>query len=99
MYKALKVANLKKGAWVATAGPGDGLGHLTLQYAKAMGLRPWALNAEKQDICTALGAEAYIDFIETADVVAEVIKFTEGGAQRALIEDLLAWKHLRIEGV
>lgn len=85
VYKALKVANLQKGSWVAIAGAGGGLGHLALQYAKAMGLRPLALDAKKRDICTALGAEAYIDFIETADAVAEVVKVTEGGAHGALI--------------
>ncbi|MFP3577938.1 zinc-dependent alcohol dehydrogenase, partial [Brevibacillus sp. SIMBA_040] len=35
-YKALKVANVKPGEWVAIYGTG-GLGHVALQYAKAMG--------------------------------------------------------------
>ncbi|OIW25473.1 alcohol dehydrogenase [Coniochaeta ligniaria NRRL 30616] len=85
VYKALKVANLKKGAWVAIAGAGGGLGHLAIQYAKAMGYRPLALDANKGDLCTKLGAEAYIDFLTTDNCVAEVIKITDGGAHCALI--------------
>ncbi|MFP3454600.1 zinc-dependent alcohol dehydrogenase, partial [Bacillus sp. SIMBA_154] len=35
-YKALKVSGAKPGQWVAIVGVG-GLGHLAVQYAKAMG--------------------------------------------------------------
>jgi propanol-preferring alcohol dehydrogenase len=36
-YKALKVSDVKPGEWVAILGIG-GLGHLGVQYAKAMGM-------------------------------------------------------------
>lgn len=85
VYKALKIAELGKGAWVAIAGAGGGLGHLAIQYAKAMGYRPLALDADKEQLCTQLGAEAYIDVLTTKDCVAEVIKVTGGGAHCALV--------------
>ncbi|KAK5231417.1 hypothetical protein LTR99_000266 [Exophiala xenobiotica] len=85
VFKALKLAQLRKGSWVAIAGAGGGLGHLAIQYARAMGLRPLALDAKKRDICLSLGAEAYLDVLETSDCVAEVQKLTDGGASGALI--------------
>lgn len=85
VYKALKIADLRKGAWVAIAGGGGGLGHLAIQYARAMGYRPLALDADKGQLCTRLGAEAYIDIATTADCVAEVVRVTGGGAHCALL--------------
>lgn len=85
VYKALKLAALKKGSWVAIAGAGGGLGHLAIQYARAMGLRPLALDSGKQDTCIKLGAEAYVDFMGEKDVVAAVTKATDGGAHGALL--------------
>ncbi|KAJ9137852.1 alcohol dehydrogenase [Pleurostoma richardsiae] len=85
VYKALKVAGLREGSWVAIAGAGGGLGHLAIQYAKAMGLRPLALDAGKKEICEALGAETYVDVMQTKDCVADVIEATGGGAHGALV--------------
>ena len=85
VYKALKIAGLQKGAWVAIAGAGGGLGHLAIQYAKSMGYRALALDANKEDICTKLGAEAYIDVLTSKDCVADVVKATGGGAHCALV--------------
>ena len=87
VYKALKIAALRRNSWVAVAGAGGGLGHLAVQYARAMGLRVVALDANKKDLCLRLGAEAYVDVLEAKDnCVAEVLKATDGaGAHGALI--------------
>lgn len=85
VYKALKIAALAQGAWVAIAGAGGGLGHLAIQYAKAMGLKPLAIDAGKREICMSLGAVAYVDVLETEDAVKEVVEVTEGGAHGALV--------------
>ncbi|KIW15643.1 hypothetical protein PV08_05692 [Exophiala spinifera] len=85
VYKALKIAQLRKGSWVAVAGAGGGLGHLAIQYAKAMGLRPIGLDAGKKDICLTIGAEAYVDVLETNDSVAAEVQRVTGGASGALI--------------
>jgi propanol-preferring alcohol dehydrogenase len=85
VYKALKVANLRKGSWVAVAGAGGGLGHLAIQYAKAMGLKPLAVDAKKREICEKLGAEAYVDVAEVKDVVKAVQDASGGGVHGAIV--------------
>lgn len=85
VYKALKIANLRKGSWVAIAGAGGGLGHLAIQYGRAIGLKVVALDVKKRDLCLSLGADAYIDILQTKDCVSAVIEATGGGAHGALI--------------
>lgn len=61
-YKALKVSNIKPGDWVAIFGIG-GLGHLAVQYAKAMGLKIIAVDThdEKLHLAKDLGADLVIN--------------------------------------
>ena len=63
-------------------GAGGGLGHFAVQYAKAMGMRVIAIDGgdEKRDLCKKLGAEVFIDYTQTKDVTAEVVKITGFGA-------------------
>lgn len=81
VYKALKSANLAPGQWVAISGAGGGLGSLAIQYAKAMGFRVVAIDGgkDKQELCTRLGAEAFIDFATTPDLPQKIIEITKGG--------------------
>lgn len=62
-YKALKVSEVKAGEWVAIYGVG-GLGHLAIQYAKAMGMKVVAVDtgAEKLALAKELGASHCIDY-------------------------------------
>lgn len=68
-YKALKVSETKPGDWVAIYGIG-GLGHVALQYAKAMGLNVVAvdIHQEKLELATRLGADLTVNAIETDPV-------------------------------
>ncbi|MFX3623961.1 MAG: alcohol dehydrogenase AdhP [Ectobacillus sp.] len=61
-YKALKVSEAKPGEWVAIYGIG-GLGHLALQYAKAMGMNVVAVDTfdEKLELAKELGADLVIN--------------------------------------
>lgn len=61
-YKALKVSEAKPGDWVAVIGVG-GLGHLAIQYAKAMGLNIIAVDTfeEKLQLAKELGANYVIN--------------------------------------
>ena len=61
-YKGLKETEAKPGEWVAISGVG-GLGHLAIQYAKAMGLHVAALDvaADKLALAKATGAEVVVD--------------------------------------
>jgi propanol-preferring alcohol dehydrogenase len=82
VYKGLKESGAKPGQWVAVVGAGGGLGSLALQYAKAMGLRTIAIDTgdEKKKLCTEdLGAEAFIDFSKSSNVVKDVQAATPDG--------------------
>jgi propanol-preferring alcohol dehydrogenase len=79
VYKGLKVTDTRPGQWVAISGIG-GLGHIAVQYARAMGLRVVAIDVDdsKLALATRLGAEVVVN-ARTSDVVAEVQKATGGG--------------------
>lgn len=81
VYKALKSANLQQGDWVAVSGAGGGLGTLAVQYAKAMGFRVVGIDggADKGAKIKELGAEAFVDFTQTNDLVGSVQEVTNGG--------------------
>src|ERR1700729_1277497 len=61
-YKGIKQTGAKPGEWIAISGAG-GLGHVAIQYAKAMGLHVAAvdLGPEKMTLARKLGAEITID--------------------------------------
>lgn len=82
-YKALKVAEAKAGDWVAIYGIG-GLGHVALQYAKAMGYNVIAVDImeDKLELAKSLGADLTVNGLEV-DPVQE-IKEKVGGVQAAI---------------
>ncbi|MED1644431.1 alcohol dehydrogenase AdhP [Brevibacillus agri] len=82
-YKALKVANVKPGEWVAIYGIG-GLGHVALQYAKAMGYHVVAvdIHQEKLELAKELGADVTVNGSETDPVQA--IQEQVGGVHAAI---------------
>jgi len=81
VYKGLKESGVRPGQTVAIVGAGGGLGSLAQQYAKAMGVRVVAVDGgdEKRAMCEQLGAEAYVDFLKSKDLVADVKAATPGG--------------------
>ena len=84
VYKGLKETDTKPGDTVVISGIG-GLGHVAVQYAKAMGLDVIAVDIadEKLELARKMGAAAMIN-ARTADPVAEVHKLC-GGAQGVLV--------------
>lgn len=82
-YKALKVSEAKPGDWVAIYGIG-GLGHVALQYAKAMGFNVIAVDIqdEKLELAKELGADITINGLSTDPVQA--IHDQVGGVQAAV---------------
>jgi propanol-preferring alcohol dehydrogenase len=84
-YKGIKVSEAKPGQWIAISGAG-GLGHLAIQYAKAMGLLVCAVDIDDGKLAhaTRLGADLVVNALH-GDVAATVKKETGGGAHGVLI--------------
>ncbi len=84
-YKGLKETEVKPGEFVSILGAAGGLGHLAVQYAKAMGMRVIAMDVgkEKLDYCKRLGAEFTVDASQ-ADVIDQVNTITDGGSHGVL---------------
>jgi propanol-preferring alcohol dehydrogenase len=83
-YKALKESDTLPGQWVAVSGIG-GLGHLAVQYARAMGRRVIAIdvNDAKLALAARLGAELCINAAREDPVV--IVQQEAGGAHAVLV--------------
>jgi alcohol dehydrogenase, propanol-preferring len=84
-YKGIKETGARPGEWLLVSGIG-GLGHLAVQYAKAMGLQVCAVDIDDAKLAhaTQLGAQVAVNARST-EAVAAVKKATGGGAQGVLI--------------
>jgi propanol-preferring alcohol dehydrogenase len=84
-YKGIKETEARPGEWIAISGIG-GLGHVAIQYAKAMGLYVAALDVteEKLALARSLGADVAID-ASLPDAAAQVVRHTGGGAHGVLV--------------
>lgn len=85
VYKGLKETEARPGEWVVVSGVG-GLGHLAVQYAKAMGLHVAAIDVapEKLALARKLGADLAVD-ARDEDFLATVLRETDGGAHGVLV--------------
>ena len=83
-YKGIKVADCKPGDWFVVSGVG-GLGHLAVQYAKAMGLRVAAVDVadDKLELAKKLGAS--LTFNAKAVDAVKAVQEAIGGAHGVLI--------------
>jgi propanol-preferring alcohol dehydrogenase len=84
-YKGLKETEARPGEWVVISGIG-GLGHVAVQYAKAMGLKVVALDIaeDKLKLARAAGADHAVNAL-SADAVESVLRDTGGGAHGVLV--------------
>jgi propanol-preferring alcohol dehydrogenase len=84
-YKGIKETEARPGEWIAISGIG-GLGHVAIQYAKAMGLHVAALDVTEEKLALAreLGAEVTVD-AEAPDAAARVVRQTGGGVHGVLV--------------
>ncbi|SDO94641.1 alcohol dehydrogenase, propanol-preferring [Rhodoferax sp. OV413] len=78
VYKGLKMLDCKPGDWIAISGVG-GLGHLAVQYAKAMGFHVIAVDIDdaKLQLAQQLGADMVINAIKQ-DPAQEVQRTLQG---------------------
>ena len=84
-YKGIKETEAKAGEWIAISGVG-GLGHLAIQYAKAMGLLVCGIDIDDGKLAHAkhVGADLVIN-AKMGDPAAAVKQATGGGAHGVLI--------------
>ncbi|UOD29695.1 zinc-dependent alcohol dehydrogenase [Massilia violaceinigra] len=84
-YKGIKETQARPGQWIVISGIG-GLGHLAVQYAKAMGMHVCAVDIDEGKLAHAarLGADAMVD-ARKADAIDLVKSTTGGGAHGVLI--------------
>ena len=84
-YKGLKETDARPGEWVAISGIG-GLGHVAIQYAKAMGLKVAAIDiaADKLALARETGADLAVNALAN-DAVDKVLTATGGGAHGVLV--------------
>ena len=84
VYKALKETEVRPGQWVVISGIG-GLGHVAVQYAKAMGMRVAAVDVADDKLALAKqhGAEVLVN-AATEDPVGAINAQT-GGAHGVLV--------------
>lgn len=83
-YKGLKETEVKPGEWVAIIGVG-GLGHVAVQYAKAMGMHVAAVDIadDKLALAKSLGADLIVNSAQV-DPAQELMKLV-GGVHGALV--------------
>jgi alcohol dehydrogenase, propanol-preferring len=83
-YRGLKRTGARPGQWVAVVGIG-GLGHIAIQYARAMGLRVAAVDVadDKLELARSLGAELTINGASTDPATALQEKI--GGTHAAVV--------------
>jgi propanol-preferring alcohol dehydrogenase len=84
-YKGLKETEARPGEWVVISGVG-GLGHVAIQYAKAMGLKVVGVDIAEDKLALARdsGADLAVNALAN-DAVESVLKATGGGAHGVLV--------------
>jgi propanol-preferring alcohol dehydrogenase len=84
VYKGLKESEVRPGEWVAVSGIG-GLGHMAVQYAKAMGMHCVAIDIAdgKLALAKSLGADLVVNATETDPGI--VVQREVGGVHGILI--------------
>ncbi|MBB3189479.1 alcohol dehydrogenase AdhP [Halomonas cerina] len=84
VYKGLKMTDTRPGQWVVISGIG-GLGHMAVQYARAMGLNVAAVDIDDGKLALAerLGATVTVNALKTDP--ASYLKQQMGGAHGVLV--------------
>jgi propanol-preferring alcohol dehydrogenase len=85
VYKGIKETDTKAGDWMVVSGVG-GLGHLAVQYARAMGMRVIGLDVsdEKCELAKKVGAEHAFN-VRDSNVLEQIRDATGGGAHGVLV--------------
>lgn len=85
-YKAIKQSGLHAGQWLVIFGAAGGLGHLAVQYAKALGIKVIGVDIgdDKLEFVRGLGAVGAFD-VESKTLLKDIKHLTDGGAHGCLV--------------
>jgi propanol-preferring alcohol dehydrogenase len=83
-YKGIKVADCHPGDWIVVSGVG-GLGHLAVQYAKAMGLKVAAVDVAEDKLSLAKQLGATLTFNAMTVDPVKAVQDAIGGAHAVLV--------------
>jgi len=84
VYKGLKVTDTRPGEWVVISGVG-GLGHMAVQYARAMGLNVAAVDIDEDKLALARKLGATVTVNAALQDPAAYLKKEIGGAHGVLV--------------
>jgi alcohol dehydrogenase, propanol-preferring len=81
VWRGIQQAGLKAGQWIAIVGSGGGLGHLGVQFAKALGLRVIGIDAKDEgvDVTRRYGADIVLDARKGKVAVAQEARQATNG--------------------
>ncbi|KAK3328210.1 chaperonin 10-like protein [Cercophora scortea] len=81
IWRGVKIAGLAEGEWLAIIGSGGGLGHIGVQFAKALGLRVVGVDARDGGLAltSEMGAEVVVDARQGRESVVEEVSRVTGG--------------------
>ncbi len=81
VYRGVVQAGLKKGQWLGIVGSGGGLGHLGIQFAKAMGLKVVGVDARDEglELSKKEGADVVVDARKEKNEVVKEVQNATGG--------------------
>lgn len=88
VYRGVVLSGVKKGDWLAIVGSGGGLGHLGVQFAKALGLKVIGVDARDEglELTKKGGADIVVDArAGNEDVVKQVQKVTNNEGATATL--------------
>jgi len=83
-YKGLKMTEVRPGQWVLISGVG-GLGHLAVQYARAMGMQVAAVDIADEKLALAEDLGAALTVNARTEDPGEVVQEAIGGVHGALV--------------
>ncbi|KAJ4380072.1 hypothetical protein N0V86_004380 [Didymella sp. IMI 355093] len=82
IYRGVVLSGVKKGEWLAMTGSGGGLGHLGVQFAKALGLNVIGIDAREAglELTRKCGADVVVDARDGHDEVVRRVHAVTNGA-------------------
>jgi len=81
VYRGVIQSKVPKGGWLGLVGSGGGLGHLGIQFAKALGMKVVGIDARDEglDLSRSAGADLVVDARKGKEEVVKVVQEATDG--------------------